>query len=221
MQQKPWTMVTWNADTEYSAVLLRVLFFLKWCSFIISEFTGQRGGRITATADIVNNHFILMILLWLSARSVQTEHPAGSLSFSFKGTFMKIKQHLRNHAACKNLYGFYCVSPHFFHWSGRCHVFYFKLSFWFLAQGEAASSKHVIYTSEFVHISKKHTKKSKMTHNLFWVWVYTPCFCWYGAAGGGGGLNLHQSEEAPWKSAQSSNHFKSLWFHTKRSKKKL
>lgn len=163
-----------------------------------SEFTGQRGGRITATAGIVNNHFIL----WPSACSVWSKHPAGSLLFSFKGTFMKIKQRLRNQAACKNLFGFYCVSPHFFHWSWRCHVFYFKLSFCFLAQGAAASSKHVIYTSEFVHMSKK-KKKSKMTHNLFWVWVYTQCFCWYGTAarGGGGGLNLHQSEEASWRPA--------------------
>lgn len=194
-------MVTWNEDTEYSAVLLKVLFFLKQCSFIISEFTGQRGGRITATAGIVNNHFILMIPLWPSACSVWSKHPAGSLLFSFKGTFMKIKQRLRNQAACKNLFGFYCVSPHFFHWSGRCHVFYFKLSFCFLAQGAAASSKRVIYTSEFVHMSKK-KKKSKMTYNLFWVWVYTQCFCWYGtAARVGGGLNLHQSEEASWRPA--------------------
>lgn len=163
-----------------------------------SEFTGQRGGRITATAGIVNNHFIL----WPSACSVWSKHPASSLLFSFKGTFMKIKQRLRNQAACKNLFGFYCVSPHFFHWSWRCHVFYFKLSFCFLAQGAAASSKRVIYTSEFVHMSKK-KKKSKMTHNLFWVWVYTQCFCWYGTAarGGGGGLNLHQSEEASWRPA--------------------
>lgn len=163
-----------------------------------SEFTGQRGGRITATAGIVNNHFIL----WPSACSVWSKHPAGSLLFSFKGTFMKIKQRLRNQAACKNLFGFYCVSPHFFHWSWRCHVFYFKLSFCFLAQGAAASSKRVIYTSEFVHMSKK-KKKSKMTHNLFWVWVYSQCFCWYGTAarGGGGGLNLHQSEEASWRPA--------------------
>lgn len=152
-------MVTWNDDTEYSTVLLKVLFFLKQCSFIISEFTGQRGGRITATAGIVNNHFILMIPLWPSACSVWSKHPAGSLLFSFKGTFMKIKQRLRNQAACKNLFGFYCVSPHFFHWSGRCHVFYFKLSFCFLAQGAAASSKRVIYTSEFVHMSKKKKKK--------------------------------------------------------------
>lgn len=151
-------MVTWNEDTEYSAVLLKVLFFLKQCSFIISEFTGQRGGRITSTAGIVNNHFILMIPLWPSACSVWSKHPAGSLLFSFKGTFMKIKQRLRNQAACKNLFGFYCVSPHFFHWSGHCHVFYFKLSFCFLAQGAAASSKRVIYTSEFVHMSKKKKK---------------------------------------------------------------
>lgn len=129
-----------------------------------SEFTGQRGGRITATAGIVNNHFIL----WPSACSVWSKHPAGSLLFSFKGTFMKIKQRLRNQAACKNLFGFYCVSPHFFHWSWRCHVFYFKLSFCFLAQGAAASSKRVIYTSEFVHMSKK--KK-----NLKWPIIYSEC----------------------------------------------